>query len=253
MGQNSLLMLPKGHIVRYDCQQHARRNIALILYSPAFAWFIPDDLIRNRTAVSRNYFDKLRILTSVAINPLNLESRDTLDSRGHSLFREIGKALPRYAVMLLFTIGITDSAVAQITLRGMVMDSVSKYSLQYVNITIKNTGPGTESDIRGIFELKAGEKDTIVFSRVGYQTRMLPADAVKTLVLIFMKEEPRLLNEVEIKDNRPAWLPPPEPVSPWQNPTFNRPFTDMPGFQGIQTFGPGYGFNMPGSGFKKEV
>lgn len=155
--------------------------------------------------------------------------------------------------MLVFMISIADSAVAQITLRGMVLDSASKYSLQYVNITIKNTGPGTESDIRGMFELKAGEKDTIIFSRVGYQTRMLPAEAVKSLVLIFMKEEPRMLDEVEIKDNRPAWLPPPEPVSPWQNPTFNRPFTDMPGFQGIQTFGPGYGFKMPGSGFKKEA
>jgi hypothetical protein len=155
--------------------------------------------------------------------------------------------------MLLFMISIADSAIGQITLRGMVLDSASKYSLQYVNITIKNTGPGTESDIRGIFELKAGEKDTIIFSRVGYQTRMLPAEAVKSLVLIFMKEEPRMLDEVEIKDNRPAWLPPPQPVSPWQNPTFNKPFTDMPGFQGIQTFGPGYGFKMPGSGFKKEA
>ena len=27
----------------------------------------------------------------------------------------------------------------------------------------------------------------------------------------------------------------------------------MPGFQGIQTFGPGYVFKMPGSGFKKEA
>ena len=127
------------------------------------------------------------------------------------------------------------------------------YSLPYVNITIKNTGPGTASDLRGSFELKAGEKDTIVFSRVGYQTRMLPADAVNRLVLIFMKEETRMLDAVEIKDHRPAWLPIPPPVSPWQNPTFNRPFTETPGFQGIQTFGPGHVFKMPGSGFKKEA
>lgn len=150
-------------------------------------------------------------------------------------------------------ISIADSSVAQITLRGMVLDSTSMYSLQYVNITIKNTGPGTVSDLRGSFELKAGETDTIVFSRVGYQTRMLPAETVNKLVLIFMKEETRVLNEVEIKDHRPAWLPPPEPVSPWQNPTFNMRLTEMPGFQGIQTFGPGHVFKMPGSGFKKEA
>jgi hypothetical protein len=148
---------------------------------------------------------------------------------------------------------ITDSAIAQITLRGMVLDSATMYSLPDVNITIKTTGPGVVSDLRGTFELKAGEKDTIVFSRVGYRTRMLPAAAVHSLVLIFMKEETRMLDAVEIKDNRPAWLPPPQPVSPWQNLTFTRSFTETPGFQGIQTFGPGHIFKMPGSGFKKEA
>ena len=127
------------------------------------------------------------------------------------------------------------------------------YSLPDVNITIKNKGPGTVSDFRGSFEFKAGEKDTIVFSRVGYQTRTLSAEAVNRLVLIFMIEERRMLDEVEIEDQKPLWLPDPPPVSPWQNPTFNRPFAETPGFQGIQTFGPGYVFTMPGSGFKKEA
>lgn len=156
-------------------------------------------------------------------------------------------------VVLLFMILTAGSVVAQVTLRGMVLDTTSGFSLPYVNITIKNTGPGTVSDIRGSFELKAGEKDTIVFSRVGYQTRMLPSLAVKSLVLIFMKEETRTLDTVEITDGRPAWLPLPPPISPWQNNTLNRRFTDTPGFQGIQTFGPGHVFKMPGSGFRKEA
>lgn len=189
----------------------------------------------------------------MAINPPNLESHDTLECPVQPLFRENGKILPKCGVVLLFMLLISDSAIAQITLRGMVLDSASMYSLPYVNITIKNTGPGTVSDLRGAFELKAGEKDTIVFSRVGYQTRMLPAEDVSKLVLIFMHEETRMLDEVEIEDHRPPWLPPPLPVSPWQNATFNKPFTETPGFQGIQTFGPGYVFKMPGSGFKKEA
>lgn len=146
----------------------------------------------------------------------------------------------------------TGSARAQITLRGMVVDSASMHPLPYVNVTIKNTGPGAVSDLRGSFELKACEKDTIVFSRVGYETKLLPADAVNRLILIFMKEETRMLDVIEFKDQRPAWMPPPEPVSPWQNPTYRSPFTETPGFQGIQTFGPGFVFKMPGSGFKKE-
>lgn len=156
-------------------------------------------------------------------------------------------------ILLLPIALLTDPAVAQITLRGMVLDSTSMSSLPDVNITIRNTGPGTVSDFRGAFELIAGEKDTIVFSRVGYQTRMLPAEAVNRLVLIFMHEERRMLDEVEVEDQRPPWLPTPTPVSPWQNPTFNRPFTETAGFQGIQTFGPGYVFRMPGSGSKKAA
>lgn len=187
----------------------------------------------------------------MAINPPDEASRDALESPGQLLFRGGERALPRYAVVSLFVMLITHSAMAQVTLRGMVLDSASMYSLPHVNITIKNTGPGTVSDLRGSFELKAGEKDTIVFSRVGYQTRMLPAEDVNRLVLIFMKEETRMLDEVEIEDHKPSWLPAPLPVSPWQNPTVNRPFAETPGFQGIQTFGPGYVLKMPGSGFKK--
>lgn len=148
---------------------------------------------------------------------------------------------------------IADSALAQITLRGIVLDTTSMFSLPYVNITIKNKGLGTESDIRGTFELRAGEEDTIIFSRVGYQTRMLSAEAVRKLVLIFMKEEPLMLDEVEIKNLRPPWMPTPEPMSPWQNLTLSRSFAEMPGSQGVQTFGPGYVFKMPGSGFRKEA
>lgn len=189
----------------------------------------------------------------MGINSLNLDSHPVLGANRHSIFRAVGKVLPRYGAVLLFLILMTGSALAQITLRGIVLDTTSMSSLSYVNIAIKDKGQGTESDFRGTFELKASEKDTIIFSRVGYQTRMLPVEAVRKLVLIFMKEEPRMLDEVEIKTLRPLWLPPPEPVSPWQNLTFARSFTEMPATQGVQTFGPGYTFKMPGSGFKKEA
>jgi hypothetical protein len=190
---------------------------------------------------------------SVGINSLNSDSRLIVGANKHSRFTATGKVLPRYCAVLLFMILIANSALAQITLRGIVLDTTSMFSLSSVNITIKNKGQGTESDIRGTFELKASEKDTIIFSIVGYQTRMIPAEAVGKLVLIFMKEEPRMLDEVEIKSLRPPWMPPLEPVSPWQNLTLTRPFTEVPATQGVQTFGPGYTFKMPGSGFKKEA
>ena len=139
----------------------------------------------------------------MGINSLNFDSPLILGANRHSLFRATGKVLPRYGAVLVFMILITDSALAQITLRGIVLDTTSMFSLSYVSITIRNKGHGTESDIRGTFELKASEKDTIIFSRVGYQTRMIPVEAVRKLVLIFMKEEPQMLDEVEIKTLRP--------------------------------------------------
>lgn len=186
-------------------------------------------------------------------NPSNLNAPDTSGTSGHIPFRAIGKKMLRYIALLLIMTSIADSAIAQMTLRGIVLDSTSRFSLSYVSITIKNKGIGTETNIRGTFEIKAEENDTIIFSRVGYQTLTLPTEDVLKQVLIYMKEEPRMLDEVEIKNLRPLWMPVPEPVSPWQNPTVTRAFTEMQKSAEVQTFGPGYIFRMPGSGFKKEA
>lgn len=164
-----------------------------------------------------------------------------------------GKGLPSLLVLVILTTLIPDQAAGQVTLRGMVVDSTSMLPLPYVNIVIKTTGPGTVSDLRGSFKLNAGDQDTIVFSRVGYHTKILPAFSVAQMVLVFLKEERRMLDVIEIKDKQPTWLPDPPPESVWKNQTYDKDFFETPGFRGIQTFGPGYVFKMPGSGFKKEA
>ena len=142
---------------------------------------------------------------------------------------------------------------AQEILSGMVADSASMQPLPNVNVLNKQTGNRAVTDIRGSFAITAGEGDTIVFSRVGYHSKALPFLFVKEVVIVFLKEEHRMLEPVEIgKQNGPSWLPELPPESPWKNPTYERD-TDAPGVQGIQTFGPGYVFRMPGSGFKKEA
>lgn len=168
-------------------------------------------------------------------------------------FRRARPPLPVFFLVGFFFLLQAGVAVAQIPLRGIVVDSLTVEVLPYVNITIKNKGPGAVSDIRGSFEFEAGEGDTIVFSRVGYVTRMLPANFVSQMVLVFLKEERRMLEPIEIEDKQPSWLPDLPPESPWKNQTFKKSFTETPGFQGVQTFGPGFVFRMPGSGFKKEA
>lgn len=123
-----------------------------------------------------------------------------------------GKGLPNLLLLVILTT-LSDQAAGQLALRGMVVDSTSMQPLPYVNIVIKTTGPGTVSDLRGSFKLNAGDQDTIVFSRVGYHTKMLPAFSVAQIVLVFLKEERRMLDVIEIKDKQPTWLPDPPPES----------------------------------------
>jgi hypothetical protein len=128
------------------------------------------------------------------------------------------------------------------------------HALPDVNILVKQTGRRAVSDLRGGFSLEAIETDTIIFSRVGYYSKSLSATAVNEVVIIFLKEEHRMLKPVQIEDNdMPSWLPKVQAESSWRNSTYDKKSTEVPGFQGIQTFGPGYIFKMPGSGFKKEA
>lgn len=162
-------------------------------------------------------------------------------------------ALPaRPLLFAIFVIALYDHACAQVTLTGMVADSTTMQPLLDVNITIKSSGKGTVSGARGYFSIEAGETDTLVFSRVGYYTRVRPVKWVKEVVIIFMTEEHKTLKPVVIESEvLIPWLKKLPPESPWKNPTLNKGFTETPGFQGIQTFGPGYVMKGPISRFSK--
>jgi hypothetical protein len=52
---------------------------------------------------------------------------------------------------------------------GIVVDSATFSPLPYVNIQLKTSLKGTSTDSNGSFSILASEKDTLVFSLVGYQ------------------------------------------------------------------------------------
>ena len=146
-------------------------------------------------------------------------------------------------MMLLLGAAIPHAVRGQITITGMVADSATMQPLPNVNIVSIKTGKGIVSDLRGAFSLQASEGDSISFSRVGYISKILPVSEIRELVIIFLKEERRMLKTVEILDStRVPWLPELPPESAWQNTASGRSFTAAPGFQGVQTFGPGYVF-----------
>ena len=139
--------------------------------------------------------------------------------------------------------GVVPYASAQIVLSGMVADSASMQALPMVNLVSTKTGKGTATDLRGGFQISLSAGDSIIFSRVGYHSKTLPVNEVRKLVIVFLKEEHRILNPVEIRSGAKLyWLPEIPPESAWKNPTQGTRFTDVPGFQGVQTFGPGYMF-----------
>jgi hypothetical protein len=147
---------------------------------------------------------------------------------------------------------LSGHACAQVTVTGMVADSATMQPMFNVNVAIKNSGKGTVSDARGYFSIQARDTDTLIFSMVGYYSKVRAVKWVKEVVIIFMTEENKTLKPVVIESEvLIPWLKKLPPESPWKNPTMNKSFTETPGFQGIQTFGPGYVMKGPISRFSK--
>jgi hypothetical protein len=63
---------------------------------------------------------------------------------------------------------------AQKVVTGIVVDSATFAPIPYVNIQLKSVPKGTTTDSNGNFNILASEKDTLVFSVVGYQRLELP-------------------------------------------------------------------------------
>lgn len=159
----------------------------------------------------------------------------------------------RFCIILI--VGILTfgkSSYAQTILHGMVADSATMLPLPNINIRSKAEGHITVSDIRGHFEMIAMDMDTLILSSVGYYTKKISVKKLREAGIVFLTEEHKTLNPVEIRgDVLLPYLKKIPPESPWQNPTQNKDFTETPGFQGVQTFGPGYVMKGPISRFSK--
>jgi hypothetical protein len=143
-------------------------------------------------------------------------------------------------------------ALAQTTLNGMVADSATLQPLPNVNIKILRTNQLTISNDLGFFSIPASENDTVIFSMVGYYSKVYPVKKIKDAVFVYMVEEQRVLKTIIVGNVPIPWLPnlPPEKV--WKNNTNNPRATAIPGDPLIQTFGPGYVFKGPFSRFSKD-
>jgi hypothetical protein len=84
----------------------------------------------------------------------------------------------------------------KVTIRGIVVDSLSLASLPGVTIKIKRTGQGVLSSTNGSFSIQATSIDTLVFTSVGYRKFEYALFEDEDEVLIRLKENYILLKEV---------------------------------------------------------
>jgi TonB-linked SusC/RagA family outer membrane protein len=74
-------------------------------------------------------------------------------------------------LILLLLMGIAESTLAQMVIKGMVTDAGNNQTLPGVNITIKGTMMGTITDVDGNYSITVqSANDILVFSFIGYRT-----------------------------------------------------------------------------------
>lgn len=89
---------------------------------------------------------------------------------------------------------------AQKLMKGIVVDSVTLNNLVGVHVMVKTTRRATTTNQNGVFTILATERDTLVFSYVGYAKQKLPVYLEDETMFVRMREESILLKEVIIRD-----------------------------------------------------
>ncbi len=75
-----------------------------------------------------------------------------------------------------------------IRLEGRVIDADTQDILIGVNITVVGTERGTTSDRDGVFQINVAENDTLRFSYLGYQTKLVNVDGRSSITVELMDE-----------------------------------------------------------------
>lgn len=98
-------------------------------------------------------------------------------------------------------LSLSSAAQAQELFSGIVADSASFTPLPYVTVKIKSESKGTTTDTQGNFSIIASQRDTLVFTLVGYETIEQPLAGWEPS-MILMAEKVTMLKAITIQDTR---------------------------------------------------
>lgn len=92
----------------------------------------------------------------------------------------------KYIFLLIIIISAVTANAQVFSVKGTVMDSVTKQKLAFVNIIINNDGTlGTTTDIDGNFSISSKKEiKSLTFSYVGYQKKHVPVEDLSKKVLL---------------------------------------------------------------------
>ena len=84
---------------------------------------------------------------------------------------------------LILVLLLLASCVLQAQIKAVVLDSVTRESIPFVNIWIEDEDLGTSADENGYFTIEvSNEPKVLAFSAVGYETKRLVSEAVDEIV-----------------------------------------------------------------------
>jgi len=106
-----------------------------------------------------------------------------------------------FSGIAFFFLTFRSQAQEQEIVRGIVVDSATFNPLPYVNIRIKNSFRGTNTDAQGNFSVLASKQDTLILSLVGYQNVVIPLVDWEPSI-IRMAESSILLKTITITDTQ---------------------------------------------------
>jgi len=111
------------------------------------------------------------------------------------------RILSLLSLLLILTGGIS---LAQVTVSGTVMESITNVPLTGVSIRVKDKVIGTITDSRGYFSLKVSTPPPfrLIFSSVGYQTQELDISESRDDIVVVLKEEIIMGREVIVSASR---------------------------------------------------
>lgn len=114
------------------------------------------------------------------------------------MHRPVIKTLPLLLLISLNLYGQSDSTRTEIFSGRIVNDSLA-FGLSSVHIWNESTRMGTISGDSGEFRIRAGDQDTIVFSMVGYLSKVIVVSSYLNQIVVRFKQKPYEIGEVVVR------------------------------------------------------